>query len=115
MPPYTLVDHVRIDGADRLGGRNVNTDREGDATVTDILVPFLDPGFYPVEVKVGNETRVAQFEVLAEALVPGVAATLPDAVSDLGDNLDAIFHFNNTSKEWTFYDPRPPSSPTSTR
>ena len=107
MPPYTLVDHVRIDGADRLGGRNVNTDREGDATVGDILVPFLDPGFYPVEVKVGNETRVAQFEVLAEALVPGVAAELPGAVSDLGDNLDAIFHFNNTSKEWTFYDPRP--------
>ena len=67
MPPYTLVDHVRIDGADRLGGRNVNTDRQGDATVGDILVPFLDPGFYPVEVKVGNETRVAQFEVLAEA------------------------------------------------
>ena len=107
MPPYTLVDHVRIDGANRLGGRNVNTDREGDATVDNILVPFLDPGFYPVEVRVGNETRVAQFEVLAEALVPGVAAMLPDAVSGLGDSLEAIFHFNNTSKEWTFFDPRP--------
>jgi len=107
MPPYTLVDHVRIDGANRLGGRNVNTDREGDAVVDNILVPFLDPGFYPVEVRVGNETRVAQFEVLAEALVPGVAAMLPDAVSGLGDSLEAIFHFNNTSKEWTFFDPRP--------
>ena len=107
MPPYTLVDEVRIDGANRLGNRNVNTDREGNATVTDILVPFLDPGFYPVEVRVGNETRVAQFEVLSEAGVPGVAMALPDAVVGLGDNLDAIFHFNNTSKEWTFYDPRP--------
>ena len=107
MPPYSLVEHVKIDGADRLGGRNINTNREGDATVADILVPFLDPGFYPVEVKVGNETRVAQLEVLAEALVTGVAAELPGAVSDLGDNLDAIFHFNNTNKEWTFYDPRP--------
>ena len=37
----------------------------------------------------------------------GVAAELPGAVSDLGDNLDAIFHFNNTNKAWTFYDPRP--------
>ncbi len=107
MPPYTLVDHVRIDGANRLGGRNVNTDREGDAIVDNILVPFLDPGFYPVEVRVGNETRVAQFEVLAEALVPGVAADIPTATAGLGDNLEAIFHFNNTSKEWTFYDPRP--------
>ncbi|MCY4417542.1 MAG: hypothetical protein OXE87_14720 [Chloroflexi bacterium] len=107
MPPYSLVEHVKIDGANRLGGRNINTNREGDATVTDILIPFLDPGFYPVEVKVGNETRVAQLEVLAEATVTGVAAELPAAVSDLGDNLDAIFHFNNQSKEWTFYDPRP--------
>ena len=39
--------------------------------------------------------------------MPGVSAELPGAVSDLGDNLDAIFHFNNTSKAWTFYDPRP--------
>ena len=107
MPPYTLVDHVRIDGANRLGGRNVNTDREGDAIVDNILVPFLDPGFYPVEVRVGNETRVAQFEVLSEALVPGVAADIPTATSGLGDNLEAIFHFNNTSKAWTFFDPRP--------
>lgn len=107
MPPYTLVAHVKIDGANRIGGRNVNTDREGNATVSDILVPFLDPGFYPVEVKVGDETRVAQLEVLAEAIVGGVASTLPDAVSDLGDSLEAIFHFNNTSKEWTFFDPRP--------
>ena len=107
MPPYTLVAHVKIDGANRIGGRNVNTDRDGNATVGDILVPFLDPGFYPVEVKVGDETRVAQLEVLSEAIVPGVAATLPGAVSDLGDNLEAIFHFNNTNKEWTFFDPRP--------
>ena len=107
MPPYTLVSHVNIDGVNRLSGRNVNTDREGDATVADILVPFLDPGFYPVEVKVGDETRVAQLEVLSEAVVGGVATELPEAVSDLGDNLDAIFHFNNTNKVWTFFDPRP--------
>ena len=107
MPPYTLVNAVNIDGADRLGGRNINTNREGDATVADVLVPFLDPGFYPVEVRVGGETRVAQLEVLPEAVAAGVASALPGAVSDLGDNLDAIFHFNNTTKAWTFYDPRP--------
>ena len=107
MPPYTLVDEIRIDGGNRLGNRNINTDREGDATASDILVPFLDPGFYPVEVRVGNETRVAQFEVLSEATVPGVAMMLPEAVAGLGDNLEAIFHFNNTSKEWSFFDPRP--------
>ena len=107
MPPYTLIGQIRIGRVSLLGNQSVTTNREGDATVSNITVPYLDPGHYPVEVVVGSETRVAQFEVLAEALVPGVAATLPDAVSDLGDNLEAIFHFNNTSKAWTFFDPRP--------
>ena len=107
MPPYTLVDKISIGRVSLLGNQSVTTDREGDATVANITVPFLDPGHYPVEVAVGSETRVAQFEVLAEAAIPGVASTLPDAVSGLGDNLEAIFHFNNTSKAWSFFDPRP--------
>ena len=107
MPPYALIDEINIGRVSLLGNQSVTTNREGDATVSNIVVPFLDAGHYPVEVVVDNETRVAQFEVLAEAVVTGVAAELPGAVSDLGDNLEAIFHFNNTSKAWTFYDPRP--------
>ena len=107
MPPYTLVDHVNIDGVNRLGGQNLNTDRHGNVMITGVLVPYLDPGFYPVEVMVGEETRVVQLEVLAEAVVAGVTAALPGAVEDLGDSLVRVFHFNTASKVWTFYDPRP--------
>ena len=107
MPVYTLVDQVRIAGANRLGNQNVNTDRDGNATVSGILVPAVDPGFYSVQVRVGGETAVAQLEILSDATAPGTATMLPDAVSDLGDNLDAIFHFNNATKAWTFFDPRP--------
>ena len=53
MPIYSLVKHVKIDGADRLD-ISFNTDSDGNVTVTGILVPFLDPGFYPVEVGVGT-------------------------------------------------------------
>ena len=67
MPPYTLVDHVNIDGVNRLGSQNLNTDRHGNVMITGVLVPYLDPGFYPVQVTVGEETRVVQLEVLAEA------------------------------------------------
>ena len=38
---------------------------------------------------------------------PARPPNCPAAVSDLGDNLDAIFHFNNATKDWTFFDPRP--------
>ena len=107
MPPYTLVDHVNIDGVNRLGGQNLNTDRHGNVMITGVLVPYLDPGFYPVQVMVGEETRVVQLEVLAESDVRGVTSPLPGAVTDLGDSLVRIFHFNSTSKVWTFYDPRP--------
>ena len=107
MPPYTLVDHVNIDGVNRLGGQNLNTDRHGNVMITGVLVPYLDPGFYPVQVMVGEETRVVQLEVLAEASVTGAAAALPGALSEVSDNLVRVFHFNNSTKVWTFYDPRP--------
>ena len=107
MRPYTLIDKIQIGRVSLLGNQSVTTNREGDATVSNMTVPYLDPGHYPVTVQVGNETRVVQFEMLAEAVAAGVAAQLPDAVSALGDNMVAMFYWNDTTKEWSFYDPRP--------
>ena len=107
MPVFTLVDEVVIAGGNRLGNVVVNTDRDGNANVPGILVPAVDPGFYSVRVGVGGQTAVAQLEILDDAIGAGAATGLPEAVSDLGDNLDAIFHFNNSTKDWTFFDPRP--------
>ena len=106
MPIYEQVDRVMIDGGNRLSGSAVNTDSEGDVTITGVLIPYADPGFYPVRIDVGSETAVVQLEILAEPRAAGVAAALPDAVADLGDNLVRVFHFNTSSKVWTFYDPR---------
>ena len=107
MPIHRLVEDVIIDGADRLGNANFNTDANGDVTVTGVLVPYADPGFFPVRIIVGEETAVVQLEILAEADVRGAASPLPEAVTDLGDSVVRIFHFNTSSKVWTFYDPRP--------
>ena len=107
MPVFTLVSEVVIAGGNRLGNVVVNTDRDGNATVTGILVPAVDPGFYSVRVSVGGQTAVAQLEILDDAIGAGTATALPGAVSGFGDNLEAIFHFNNGTKAWTFYDPRP--------
>ena len=111
MPIYERVTEVTIDGGNRLGGTAINTDSEGDVTITGIVIPFADPGFYPVKIVVGTggsaETAIVQLEILAESDVRGVASPLPGAVTDLSENLVRIFHFNTSSKVWTFYDPRP--------
>ena len=107
MPIGELVSGVMIDGGNRLGGINLNTDRNGDVTITGIVVPYSEPGFYPVKIEVGTETAIVQLEILAEAGVTGAATALPGALSEVGDNLVRVFHFNNSTKVWTFYDPRP--------
>ena len=111
MPIYERVTEVTIDGGNRMGGTAINTDSEGDVTITGIVIPFADPGFYPVKIVVGTggsaETAIVQLEILAESRAAGAASPLPGAVMDLGDSVVRIFHFNTRSKVWTFYDPRP--------
>ena len=111
MPIGELVSKVTIDGGNRLGGINLNTDRNGDVTITGIVVPYSEPGFYPVKIEVGTgsspQIAIVQLEILAEGTVAGVTTALPGALSELGDNLVRVFHFNNSTKVWTFYDPRP--------
>ena len=107
MPIGELVSQVTIDRGNRLGGINLNTDRNGDVTITGIVVPYSEPGFYPVKIVVGTEIAIVQLEILAEDSVAGATTALPGAVEDLGENLVRIFHFNTSSKVWTFYDPRP--------
>ena len=106
MPIYERVDRVMIDGGNRLSGSAINTDSEGNVTVSGVLIPYADPGFYPVRIDVGSETAVVQLEILAEPRAAGVASALPGAVEELSDNLVRIFYFNDDSKEWTFFDPR---------
>ena len=105
MPVYSEVDYVEVGGT-RSNDPGVNTDRDGNVTVEDVLIPGLDPGLYSVVINVKGTIAIGEIIVLPEG-VSGAATALPAAVSDLGDNLDAIFHFNNNSKEWSFFDPRP--------
>ena len=39
--------------------------------------------------------------------IPNVATALPDALAPLGDNMVRVFYFDNATKSWSFYDPRP--------
>ena len=109
MPVYTNVYSVEVGGRDVLGQQNTSTDRTG-AVTTDVTVPGLDPGVYSVIMQVGEEEHrviaIGEVEVLSEGAI-GTEVTAAEGLANLGDNLVAVFHFNNAAKEWSFYDPRP--------
>ena len=106
MPVYSEVDYVEVGGT-RSSDPGVNTDRDGNVTVEDVLIPGLDPGVYSVVINVGGTIAIGEISVLAESSARGAPAELPGAVENLGDSLVAIFHFDDVGKEWSFYDPRP--------
>ena len=107
MPVYQQVDRVEIGGRSVLPVGNFSTDSNGGVTVTDVLIPGLDPGTYSVLLDVDDTIAIGELNVLAESAAVGAAAALPDAVEALGDSLVAIFYFDDVGKTWSFYDPRP--------
>jgi len=107
MPIYQQVARVEIGGRNVRPVGNFSTDATGSVTVDDVLIPGIDPGTYSVLLEVDDTIAIGELSVLAEAGVIGPAAELPGAVEDLGDNLVAIFHFDDVGKVWSFYDPRP--------
>ena len=106
MPVYSEVEYVEIGGT-RYNDPGVNTDRDGNVTVEDVLIPGLDPGVYSVVINVDGTIAIGEITVLAESAAAGAPAMLPGAVENLGDSLVAIFHFDDVGKVWSFYDPRP--------
>ncbi|MFQ6025944.1 MAG: IPT/TIG domain-containing protein [Dehalococcoidia bacterium] len=107
---FDTVQEIKIGGLGALGGRTINTDTNGAFEADDIIVPGLDPGIHSLEVTVGTgsleTTANTSFEVLAEA-VSGVTTAVAAGVAPLGEALVRAFNFNNATKAWIFYDPRP--------
>ena len=106
MPVHATVDSVTVGGREALGNLNLNTDRNGDVMATGIVVPGLDPGIFSVQLEVNDIVAIGQVEVVAEGPT-GLSSAVGDALAAVGDNLVVVWHFNTTSKVWTFYDPRP--------
>ena len=105
MPVYTAAKLVKIGGT-VFNDPGVNTDRDGNITIDGLLVPGLDPGTYSVLLDVRGTIAIGELEVQAEDSAAGPGAMLPDALSELGDSLVRVFHFNGVDKSWDFYDPR---------
>ena len=43
--------------------------------------------------------------ITAPGVTPGAPTPAAEALEDLGDRLLRVFHYNNDTKQWAFYDP----------
>ena len=109
---YAVVESIKLGGVSVLGNRTINTDADGNFTASGLQVPGLDPGRYALVVTVGSgnqkTTAAGTFEVTAQK--QGGASGSPEAgLAPLldADNLERVFYFRNSTKDWLFYDPRP--------
>ena len=105
---FETVEKVEFGGLGTLGSRNVNTDGDGNFTITDLLVPGLDPGTHSVKVEVSTgsnrTTSSISFEVLESGLIG--APTPMEDVYAMSESILRIFRFDNNTKTWEFNDRR---------
>ena len=109
---FEPLEEIRV--GDRVvvrEGTGYATDRDGNLVVSGVLVPGLDAGIHPVIVEVGADedrtTSSSVFEILEFGAPTAVPTGVMGAMEPLGEGLVRIFNFNNATKSWTFYDPRP--------
>ena len=108
---FAAVESITMGGVDILGNRTVSTDGDGNFQIDGLVVPGLDPGVVALTIRVGTgdleTTAIGTFEITGPAGPSEVVTPVREAIEPLGDALERVFHFENDTKEWSFFDPRP--------
>ena len=100
---FVPVSQVKIGTIEVTPAPKPSTDANGMMEF-DILIPGLEIGIQTIEVQVGGTTASVGFTVSESGVAPGDIMDSAAAVEPLGDNLDVVWHFNNDSKTWSYYD-----------
>ena len=101
---FVPVAQVRFGSIDVSPGTMVMTDTNGKFA-TEFTVPGLEAGIQIVRATAADLEASATFELTPSGVVPGAALPAARALEGLGHRLVTVFHFNNDTKEWTFFDP----------
>ena len=96
---------VKIGNFDVAVPPGAAADGEGKVRNLTVTVPALDAGSYTVRLQVGGTVASSKVTVGDEHHHGNTA--LPDALAPLGNNMVRVFYFDNATKTWSFYDPRP--------
>ena len=101
---HVRVVSVLFGNIDVTPGGSIATDALGDFAV-EVTAPGLDPGLQTVQVTIAGVTASAPFEIAPPGVTPGAIVPVAEGLAELGDGLEVLFHFNNDTKAWTYYDP----------
>ena len=104
FPRYADVQVKIGDGPFRA--TTARTDNVGDFNVS-VIIPGIDSGTHVIQVDAGGSIATWVITVPDAAVI----RTRPsgDVFADLiaSNNLTVVWHFDNGTKAWSFYDPRP--------
>jgi hypothetical protein len=114
FPPNAVVTSVRAGNITVSSSSAPTTDGQG-RFVSFFSMPVFSPGVQTITATAGGITGVTTFAVLEGAAVNEPLPTLPpsslpaQALEPLtsGENLIRVWTFDNSTKSWEFYDPRP--------
>ena len=114
FPPNVLVTNTRASNTNVTSSPPPATDDDGKF-VTFFSMPVFSPGVQTITATGGDVTAVAVFTVLegepvVQALPTPSPSSMPaEALNALteGENLVRAWTFDNSSKTWEFFDPRP--------
>ena len=100
---FVPISLVKVGTLDVTPAPKPSTDGNGMMSF-DITIPGLDVGIQTIEVNVGRTTASTGFTVTESGVNPGDIKEVGAGLEDLGDNFFNIWHFNNDTKAWSFYD-----------
>lgn len=114
FPPNALISSVRAGNINVSNSLSPSTDNDGNS-VSYFAMPVFLPGAQTITATAGGITGVSNFTVLEGTPVsqplptPKPSALPADALSSLrqGENLIRVWAFDNSTKSWEFFDPRP--------
>ena len=101
---YAPVESAMFSDIDVNPGNGVTTNSTGEISF-DFLVPGLEVGLHTVQVTVAGVMASTVFQITVRDAIPGTRTPVAEALANLGDQLFRVFHFDNSTKRWTHYDP----------
>ena len=116
FPAFQTITSVIFGGAQVLPSPAPNPDADGKFDIS-VLVPQVSPGVHSVTLTAGGFSATGAFTVTAPIGPPTPTPTptpLPVVTPSVGlapllsaDNVVRVWNFENSTKRWTFFDPRP--------